>query len=285
MRSWGADGTLAITQKIKKDLTVTVRSNFTFSRNKVTHWEQTGINYPYQSYSGVPYGVQRGLIALGLFEDNADIASSARQTFMNNYLPGDIKYKDVNGDGIINTDDVVPLNYSNVPRIVMGFASVVNYKKWSMNVLFTRQSRVSYFLGGTGYYPFSGQSTGNVLTTVADPANRWIPSTMTGKGESENYNARFPRLTYGDNPNNNRASTFWLADASFWRLQNAEINYRWESGLLKKYGINAATFSLLGANLAVWDHVKLWDPEQASSNGAAYPLQRTYTLQLYLNFN
>ncbi len=285
MRSWGADGTLGITRKIKKDLTVTVRSNFTFSRNKVTHWEQTGINFPYQSYSGVPYGVQRGLIALGLFENNEDIASSARQTFMNNYLPGDIKYKDVNGDGIINTDDVVPLNYSNVPRIVMGFASVVNYKKWSMNVLFTRQSRVSYFLGGAGYYPFSGQSTGNVLSIVADPANRWIPSTMTGKGESENYNARFPRLTYGDNPNNNRSSTFWLADASFWRLQNAEINYRWESGFLKKYGIGAATFSLLGANLAVWDHVKLWDPEQASNNGAAYPLQRTYTLQLYLNFN
>ena len=285
MRSWGADGTLGITRQIKKDLIVTVRSNFTFSRNKVTHWEQTGINYPYQSYTGVPYGVQRGLIALGLFEDVADIASSPRQTFMNNYLPGDIKYKDVNGDGLINTDDVVPLNYSNVPRVVMGFASVVNYKKWSMNVLFTRQSKVSYFLGGTGYYPFSGQSTGNVLTIVADPANRWIPSSMADKGIPENSNARFPRLTYGDNPNNNRSSTFWLADASFWRLQNAEINYRWESGLLRKCGINAATFSLLGANLAVWDNVKLWDPEQASSNGAAYPLQRTYTLQLYLNFN
>lgn len=284
MRSWGADGTVAFTKQVKKDLSFTLRSNFTFTRNKVTHWEQTGVNYPYQSYTGVPYGVQRGLVALGLFKDKEDIASSPRQTFMSNYLPGDIKYKDINGDGIIDTDDMVPLNYSSVPRIVLGFAGTLTYKNWSVNALFTRQSKVSYFLGGSGYYPFSGQSTGNVLSIVSDPANRWTPSTVSGKGTTENSNARFPRLTYGDNPNNNRASTFWLADASFWRLQNAEINYRMESEWLKRRGLAAVTLSLLGANLAVWDNVKLWDPEQASNNGAAYPLQRTYTLQLYLNF-
>ncbi|RXK87105.1 SusC/RagA family TonB-linked outer membrane protein [Filimonas effusa] len=285
MKSWGADGTLAFTKKVKKDLEVTLRGNFTITRNKVTHYEQAGVNFPYQSYTGVPYGVQRGLIALGLFKDDADINSSPRQTFMSNYLPGDIKYKDVNGDGIIDTDDIVPLNYSNVPRIVLGFAPVVSYKKWTASLLFTHQDKVSYFLGGTGYYPFVGESTGNVLRIVANPANRWIPASLAGKDEiAENPNARFPRLTYGNNTNNNRASTFWLADASFVRLQNAEINYKWECEWLRKKGIAAATFSLLGYNLAVWDKVKLWDPEQASSNGAKYPIQRTYTVQLYLNF-
>lgn len=286
MSSWGADGTIAVTKKVKRDLTITLRSNFTLTRNQVTHWEQTGINFPYQSYTGVPLGVQRGLVAMGLFKDDADIASSPRQTFMANYLPGDIKYKDVNGDGIINSDDIVPLNYSNVPRIILGFAGVVTYKNWTANVLFTRQSKVSYFLGGSGYYPFAGQSTGNVLGIVADPNNRWIPAALAGKGvTAENPNARFPRLTYGDNPNNNRASTYWMADASFLRFQNAQLDYRYESRWLKKSGISTATISLLGANLAVWDKVKLWDPEQASQNGAAYPLQRTFTLQLYLNFN
>lgn len=284
MRSWGADGNIVFTQNLKKDLTLTLRGNFTFSRNKVTHWEQTGVNFPYQSYTNVPYGVQRGLIALGLFKDQTDIASSPTQTFMNNYLPGDIKYKDVNGDGIINTDDIVPLNYSNVPRVVYGFAAVVNYKKWTANVFFTRQAQVSYFLGGTGYYPFVGQSTGNVLSIVADPANRWVPSSVSGKGETENPNARFPRLSYGDNANNNRASTYWMADASFLRLKNAEIDYRWESSWLRRMGIATCTFSVVGDNLAVWDNVKLWDPEQASSNGSVYPLQRTFTAQIYLNF-
>jgi TonB-linked SusC/RagA family outer membrane protein len=284
MKSWGADGNLSFVQSLGKDFTLNLRGNFTFARNKVTHWEQTGISYPYQSYTDVPYGVQRGLIALGLFKNQADIANSPIQTFMTNYQPGDIKYKDVNGDGVINTDDIVPLNYSNVPRIIYGFAAAVSWKKWSFNIFFTGQNQVSYFVGGDGYYPFQGSSTGNVLSIVANQSNRWTPASYSGTTATENPNARFPRLTYGPNLNNNQASTFWQADASFLRLKNAEIDYRWEAAFLKRYGISSATFSFVGDNLAVWDKVKLWDPEQASSNGAVYPLQRMYTLQMFVSF-
>lgn len=284
MRSWGMDGTLAYTHMLNQDFTFTLRGNFTFSRNKVTHWEQTGVNYPYQSYTNVPYGVQRGLIALGLFKDEEDILSSPTQTFMSNYLPGDIKYKDINGDGIVDTDDVVPLDYSNVPRIVYGFAGSINWKKWNFNVFFTGQNQVSYFLGGSGYYPFASEDTGNLLTIVTDDSNRWIPTSVSGDPSTENPNARFPRLTYGENSNNNRASTFWLADASFLRLKNLEIGYRFEGGWLARRKIAAVNLNLIGDNLALWDSVKLWDPEQASDNGAVYPLQRTYTLQMNITF-
>ncbi len=284
MKSWGTDGNLSYTQTFRKDMSLTLRSNFTLARNEVTHWEQTGVNYPYQSYAGVPYGVQRGLIALGLFRDEADIANSPRQTFMSNYLPGDIKYKDVNGDGVIDTDDEVPLDYSNVPQLQYGFAAEYSLKNWTVSVYFTGASKVSYFLGGTGYYPFAGQEEGNILSIVADPANRWIPASYSGTAETENPDARFPRLTYGANANNNRNSTFWLADASFLRLKNAEISYRFNNNWLKRYGISSASLSLIGDNLHVWDRVELWDPEQASSNGAVYPLQRTFTLQLNMLF-
>lgn len=284
MKSWGADGNLTYFQSLGKDFTLNLRGNFTFARNKVTHWEQTGVSFPYQSYTDVPYGVQRGLIALGLFKDQADIANSPIQTFMNNYQPGDIKYKDVNGDGVINTDDIVPLDYSSVPRVIYGFATSLTWKKWSLNIFFTGQDQVNYFLGGTGYYPFQGESLGNVLSIVSNQNNRWTPASYSGTASTENPNARYPRLTYGENLNNNRSSTFWQADASFIRLKNAEIAYRWESPLLKRYGISSATFSFVGDNLAVWDKVKLWDPEQASSNGAVYPLQRMYTLQMFVSF-
>lgn len=120
MKSWGMDGTLAYTHTFNKDMALTVRGNFTHAENEVIYWEQSGVNYPYQSNSGVPYKVQRGLIALGLFKDEDDIKSSPKQTFMDNYRPGDIKYKDVNGDGKIDKDDVVPLNYSAVPFIQYG---------------------------------------------------------------------------------------------------------------------------------------------------------------------
>ncbi|WP_316801096.1 TonB-dependent receptor [Pedobacter frigidisoli] len=284
MKSWGMDGNLTYFQNLSKDVSLTVKGNFTFSRNRVTHWEQSGLNFPYQSYSDVPYGVQRGLVALGLFKDKADIANSPIQTFMANYLPGDIKYKDINGDGVINTDDVVPLNYSNVPRVIYGLATALTYKKWTFNVFFTGQDQVGYFLGGAGYYPFSGESTGNVLSIVADPGNRWIPATVSGTSATENPNARFPRLTYGANNNNNQASTFWMADASFLRLKNVEVSYKLDNKFLKRYGISSTTFSIVGDNLKVWDNVKLWDPEQASNNGAVYPLQRMYTLQMFVTF-
>lgn len=284
MVAWGLDGTMAYNQKVNKDINFTLRGNFTLSRNKVDYWEQSGVNYPYQSYAGVPLHVMRGLIALGLFKDEEDIKSSPKQTFMSNVLPGDIKYKDVNGDGKVNDDDIVPLSYSNVPRIQYGFAAEFNYKSFGISAFMEGVGEVEYFLGGTGYYPFAGGASGNVLSIVADPANRWTPASYSGNPATENPNARFPRLTYGYNANNNRNSTFWLADGRYLRLKNVEISYRMPNLWMKKLGLESATISLVGDNLHVWDKVRLWDPGQASSNGSVYPQQRLYTVQLYVTF-
>ena len=290
MKSWGMDGTLAYTHTFNKDMALTVRGNFTHAENEVIYWEQSGVNYPYQSNSGVPYKVQRGLIALGLFKDEDDIKSSPKQTFMDNYRPGDIKYKDVNGDGKIDKDDVVPLNYSAVPFIQYGFALDWNYKAFRVSILFEGVSKVQYFQGGRGFYPFLNESRGNLLEMVADPRNRWIPreyAEVNGidPALAENPNAKFPRLTYGENKNNNQESTFWLADGKYLRLKNVDVSCRFTNNWLKsRVGVESATLSLIGENLHVWDKVKLFDPSQASGNGAEYPLQRMYTLQLNLTF-
>ena len=290
MKSWGMDGTLAYTHTFNKDMALTVRGNFTHAENEVIYWEQSGVNYPYQSNSGVPYKVQRGLIALGLFKDEDDIKSSPKQTFMDNYRPGDIKYKDVNGDGKIDKDDVVPLNYSAVPFIQYGFALDWNYKAFRVSILFEGVSKVQYFQGGRGFYPFLNESRGNLLEMVADPRNRWIPREYAevnciDPAFAENPNAKFPRLTYGENKNNNQESTFWLADGKYLRLKNVDVSYRFTNNWLKsRVGVESATLSLIGENLHVWDKVKLFDPSQASGNGAEYPLQRMYTLQLNLTF-
>ncbi|UZJ65680.1 TonB-dependent receptor [Sphingobacterium sp. KU25419] len=132
MSTWGTDGTLSFSQNIGEDKSFTLRTNFTLSRNKVDYWEQSGVNFPYQSYVGVPYGVMRGLIAEGLFKDEADIISSPKQQFMENVLPGDIKYKDVNGDGVVNNDDIVPLSHANIPNINYGFAATLNIKRLAL---------------------------------------------------------------------------------------------------------------------------------------------------------
>ena len=285
MTSWGFDGNASYTQAVTKDLSFTLRGNFTLARNKVNYWEQSGVNYPYQAYSGAPYGVLRGLISEGLFKDETDIKSSPKQTFMENVMPGDIKYKDVNGDGVVNDDDIVPLSFSNIPQIQYGLAFEVNYKGFRFNALFEGVKDVQYFMGGSGYYPFAGETTGNVLSIVSDQANRWTPAWYSGDPATENPNARFPRLTYGANKNNNRASTHWLADGSYIRLKNVELSYSFPSKWIHKTKIiKSLTISLIGENLHVWDKVKLWDPAQASDNGAVYPLQRKYTMQLFVTF-
>jgi TonB-linked SusC/RagA family outer membrane protein len=285
MSSWGVDGHAAYTQAIGQDFSFTLRGNFTLARNTVDHWEQSGVNYPYQSWSGVPYGIMRGLVAIGLFKDETDIISSPRQTYMENVMPGDIKYKDVNGDGKVDDDDIVPLSFSNIPQIQYGVALEVSYKGFRISALVEAVKDVQYFMGGNGYYPFAGGSTGNLLSLVADQQNRWTPASYSGTEATENPNARFPRLTYGENANNNRSSTFWLADGSFVRLKNVELSYTLPTRWMRASRVfESASIGLIGENLYVWDKVKLWDPAQAPDNGAVYPLQRRFTAQLYLTF-
>lgn len=285
MVSHGVDGNITFSKNWNRDWHTTVRANFTYSRNKVTNWEQANIRYPYQSYTGVPYGVQRGLIALGLFKDWDDVYSSPKQTFESKVYPGDIKYKDVNNDGVINDDDVVPLSYSNTPEIQYGFALETRWKKITVSALFEGAGHSTFFYGGTGFYPFAWETRGNVLSIVADQKNRWTPREISGDPSTENPDARFPRLTYGQNKNNNRNSTFWMADNKYLRFKNLQVRYRFtHPWLTRTLSISDIDVSFIVNNICTWDNVKLWDPGQVASNGAAYPIQRTYTLQLMLNF-
>lgn len=138
-----------------------------------------------------------------------------------------------------------------------------NYKAFRVSILFEGVSKVQYFQGGRGFYPFLNESRGNLLEMVADPRNRWIPreyAEVNGidPALAENPNAKFPRLTYGENKNNNQESTFWLADSKYLRLKNVDVSYRFTNNWLKsRVGVESATLSLIGENLHVWDKVKL----------------------------
>ncbi len=284
MKSWGADGHISYTQPLgDNDKYLVVRANYTQSMNEITNFEEAIQRYPYQSSVGYQSGINRGLIALGLFKDQSDIDNSPIQQF-GTYMPGDIKYKDVNGDGYVNYEDIVPLKYSYVPQIQYGFATEFNWKNFNLSVLFEGVSRVTYFHGGSMYQPFSGGKTGNVITEFADPANRWISREISGTAATENPDAKYPRLYYGGSGNNSQNSTFWLADGSYLRLKNVQLSYSLQNKFFSKMGLQKATISLIGENLAVWSKEKLLDPSQAGDNGTSYPIQRIYTLQLNLKF-
>jgi len=311
MKSSGADGNISYTTQVSPDFGFTVRGNFTYSKNVVQNWEQAYMEYPYLEFNGYPHNSIRGFQAIGLFKDEDDIKYSPTQTF-GTVMPGDIKYKDINGDGVINDLDKVPLTHSNYPLTMYGFGGEFRYKNLTLGVLFKGTGKTSFFYvgqsmtervdddwrrwegrtqvftNGMGYMPFFQGTEGNVLTLAADPSNRWIPREYALEhgidlSLAENPNARFPRLQYGNNSNNSQLSTFWQGDARYLRLQEVTLNYHVNPAFLKRIGISSMDLQFVGNNLYIWDSVKIFDPEQAAWNGRKYPIPSTYSVQVYIN--
>lgn len=301
MQSSGADGSISYTTQLSRDFGITLRGNFTYSKNVVQNWEQAYMEYSYLEFNGFPYNSIRGYQALGLFKDEDDIKYSPTQTF-GVVLPGDIKYKDVNGDGIINALDKVPLTHSNYPLTMYGVGAEFRYKNLSLGVLFKGTGKTSfYYVGqpmkykdvtentGMGYMPFYQGTAGNVLTLANDPKNRWIPRDYALEhgidvSLAENPDARFPRLQYGNNSNNSQLSSFWQDDARYVRLQEVTLSYHVSPNFLKRLGVTSMDLQFVGNNLYIWDNVKIFDPEQAAWGGRKYPIPSTYSLQAYINF-
>lgn len=293
MVSWGSDGNIAFHQKINKDMEFTIRGNFTYSTNKVNYFEEADTKYEYTSQTGRPNGYMKGYIALGLFRDQEEIDNSPKQEF-GTYLPGDIKYKDVNGDGVVNSDDRVPISYYDYPRLMYGFGGEFRWKKLTVGIRFTGTGNIDYYRVWTdgknnvGYVPFYNKNLGNVLTIAADPANRWIPADYNDPtipaGMRENPHAIFPRLSYGSNTNNSQSSTFWKGNRRYLRLDEVTINYNWSPRTLKAIGINSIDLAVVANNLHTWDNVKLFDPEIATSNGRSYPIPGRVSFQATVHF-
>ncbi|WP_257667716.1 SusC/RagA family TonB-linked outer membrane protein [Parapedobacter tibetensis] len=301
MKSTGADGNISYNTQLTPDFGFTVRGNFTYSKNVVQNWEQAYMEYPYLEYNGFPYGSIRGYQALGLFKDEDDVKYSPKQTF-GAVLPGDIKYKDVNGDGVINTLDKVPLTHSDYPLLMFGFGGEFRYKNLSLGVLFKGTGRTPFYyvgmpktyknvteINGMGYMPFYNGTLGNVITMANDPKTRWIPLDYAIENGidpalAENPDARFPRLQYGKNSNNTQLSSFWQDDARYIRLQEITLSYRVSPSFMQRVGISSMDLQFVGNNLYIWDNVKIFDPEQAAWNGRKYPIPATYSAQVYINF-
>lgn len=267
MRSHGFDGNISFDHAFNKDWRMTLRANFTYSRNKVTNWEESGIRYPYQSRIGIPNGVQRGLIALGLFKDEADIESSPKQTFESVVLPGDIKYKDVNNDGVINSNDMIPMGYSTAwPEIYYGFNVGLEWRGIGFNAYFQGVSNYTALLNSSIYRPLINN------TSISQYAydNRWTP---------ENPSARFPRLTTEAVENNTQTSSVWLQDRSFLKLRNCEVYYNLPSSWLDKIKMRTAKIYVRGTDLFSIDKVDITDPEAI---GDVWPATRSIHIGLSL---
>ncbi|MDE5555752.1 MAG: TonB-dependent receptor [Muribaculaceae bacterium] len=277
MRNQGIDMTAEFNKPLG-DFFLSARGTFTYNRNKKVYDDKPTPQYPYLSEAGFTYRQQRGLVALGLFESEEDIANSPRQTFGAVVRPGDIKYKDINGDNLIDANDMIAIGYSDIPEISYGFGASLTWKGLDVSVFFQGVGHITRMLSGTTFWGAGGVDMvqqGQIFAEVAE--NRWTLS-------NPDPNAMYPRLATTKVENNQQGSTYWQRDCSFIRLKNAEIGYTFPKKWFAKAGITNVRVYVSGNNLLTWSKFKLWDPELESSNGEKYPQMRTGAVGLNVNF-
>lgn len=260
--NWGIELSVNWRKEFTKDLYVDFRGNFTYTENKYVNLDEPVYPYVWKTSTGKPLSRTTGYIAQGLFSSQEEIDNSPTQNLGSTVKPGDIKYRDVNGDGKIDGSDQVMISpYGTTPRIQYGLGMNVTYKKFDFGVFFNGSAKRTITISGIS--PF-GQSDYNVMQFIAD--DYWSES-------NPNPNAKYPRLglTSSQTANNTVASTYWMRNGNFIRFKTLELGYKF------KYG----RVYLNGDNIAVFSPFKLWDPELSWN---AYPLQRTFNIGVQLNF-
>lgn len=260
--NWGYELSMNYRKQFNKDLAVDFQGNFTYTQNKYVDYDEPLYPYTWQTVTGKPLSHQTGYIAEGLFQSQEEIDNSPTQNLGSTAMVGDVKYRDVNGDGIINTEDKVMISeYGNMPRIQYGLGMNIDYKGFNFGVFFNGSAMRTLMI--SGITPF-GQNDYNVMQFIAN--DYWTEA-------NPNPNAAYPRLglTDAQTANNTQPSTYWMRNGNFIRFKTLEIGYRFKH----------ARVYFSGNNLFVFSPFKLWDPELAWNS---YPLQRTFNIGLQLTF-
>ena len=264
----GVDISVDYNKAFSKDLILSLRGSFTYAHNEVVEMDEPAYKWDYLSKVGHPINSINCLIAEGLFQDEEEIASSPSQAAYATEFPlkpGDIKFKDLNGDRVIDDNDKCWYGNPTVPEIIYGFGFSLKYKGFDCSAFFQGQGKVSIIMYGS--HPFGTKATpgGGLMQWMAD--EHW-------REEAPDPNARYPRLSPEWNTNNTQANSLYVRNGRMLRLKNAEIGYTYK--FMRVY--------VSGTNLLTFSPFKYWDPEKGSGNGLSYPLQRTCNLGFQFTF-
>ena len=260
---------------------LTIRGNFTFATSKYEVFEEPDYlpENKHLSRIGIPISQTIGYVAERLFIDDYEVANSPQQ--FGSYMGGDIKYRDINGDGQISTLDRVPIGQPTTPQAIYGFGFTYGYKNLDISSFFQGSAGSSFFINPTNITPFardvnsaySGTQNG-LLQAIAD--SHWSES-------NKDVYAFFPRLSTDLITNNNQTSTWWMRDGTFLRLKSVELGFNMPDKWLSRYKVGSIRLYANGSNLVAWSKFKLWDVEMGG-NGLGYPLQRVYNVGINVGF-
>lgn len=281
--SHGFEASIDINHSFTKDLWVMARGNITYATSEFEVYEEldyVGAGLPWRSRVGQSLNQPYGYIAERLFVDEGDIANSPLQTF-GEYMAGDIKYKDINDDGRIDQNDMVPIGYPTAPEIIYGFGASSGYKGIDFSFFFQGSARSSFFIDTYNTAPFinvngSGDIGNNALLNV------WAEDHWSE--DNRDLYAAWPRLSDQVVQNNQQTSTWFMRNGAFLRLKSVELGYTIpQNKILKKTGVSGMRLYLSGTNLLTFSGFKLWDVEMGG-NGLGYPIQQVFNLGINVNF-
>lgn len=285
--SKGVDFSASYNKSFSNNMFLQLRGNFTYATNKILIYDEPSFNAneTYRYHIGLPTTQAFGYIAERLFIDDAEAKNSPVQ-FSGvpglDYGGGDIKYRDVNGDGIISDVDQVPIGLPTSPEIVYGFGGTFGFKGFDISAFFQGSARSSFFINPGNISPFVlNNESGNpnvtqngLLEVIAD--SHW------SEQNRDSY-AFWPRLSPNFVNNNTRTSTWWMRNGAFLRLKSVELGYNLQTKLQKRLGLSSARIYANATNLGAISAFKLWDPEMGG-NGLGYPVQTVYNLGLNVSF-
>jgi TonB-linked SusC/RagA family outer membrane protein len=283
-RSTGVDMEATYNQYINNNFWIQGRGTLTLAKGEYTKYEEPNFSYSYLSRIGLASTQTRGYIAERLFVDDQEVANSPQQSFGSTVRGGDIKYLDVNKDGKIDANDMVPIGKPTTPEIVYGFGLSTGYKNFDFSFFFSGVANTSLYISPVssqpgdqvqGIAPFGNVTTPKaVLQAIAD--SHWTE-------ENQNVYAFWPRLSQTALANNTQPSTWWLRNGAFIRLKQVELGYTLNKKLLAKMHVNSIRLYLSGTNLFKVSAFNLWDPEMGG-NGLTYPLQKIFNVGVKVDF-
>lgn len=288
-RGRGIDLALEYTHSMLSGAWLQGRGNFTYSTGKFLVYEEYDyVNEPWMSRVGYPINQRWGYIAESLFVDDYEVANSPRQNF-GEYLAGDIKYRDVNGDGQVTTVDQVPIGYPTVPEIVYGIGFSAGYKNFDISAFFQGLGRESFWVDPEATAPFinyrSDEEIRNGQLAGLNLQNQMIKAYAESHWSEDKRDiyALWPRLSTYNVANNAVSSTWFMRDGTFLRLKQVEIGYSLPQRLIDRIKMTSLRVYANGTNLLSWSRFKLWDVEMAG-NGLGYPIQRVFNLGINASF-
>ena len=272
----GVDITLEYNKTFEKNSFIMARGTFNYNQNEAVKDNLPPWRYPYLDRDGQRISQRFGYIATGLFKSDDEIANSAIQS--GDVRVGDIRYKDLNGDGIIDQNDQTAIGFGDIPSIIYGLTVGGGFKGFDISLFFQGAGMVDLnYSSGYAVNPFqNGPTFGNLYSNVLD---RWDPNNP----DKETF---YPRLSTGETQTTNYyTSTWWIRRADYLRLKQAEIGYNFDkSGFLQRIGVKRLRLYVSGFNLFTISKWDFWDPEIGDGRGIQYPNTKVYNVGLRLNF-